>query len=269
MRRSRRPARLNIDGASTTPVARVREERVPGLPAVRHAVWARSFSWLVQGTTIRHHSDGGDDFDLRLFGGDPPPPGVHDRWRALLGWTGCASVVHARQVHGAEVLEHEGAPPGLHVPADCDGHATAARGMLLAVSIADCVPVSVVDPERRRVALLHAGWRGAAAGIVERGLADLARGGATERLLVHFGPSICGRCYEVGGEVFEALDRPRPAGPALLDLRAVLVERAVAVGVAPGHVSVSERCTRCEPDTFFSHRGGDAGRQVAFLGVRP
>jgi polyphenol oxidase len=259
---------LDIDGSSTTPVARVREERVPGLPAVRHAGWARRFPWLVQGTTTRHASDGPPDFDLRLFGDDPPPPGVHDRWQALLDWAGCASVVHARQVHGAEVAEHQAAPAGLHVPPDCDGHATGAPGMLLAVSIADCVPVSVVDPERRRIALLHAGWRGAAAGILERGLADLARGSATERLLVHFGPSICGLCYEVGVEVFEALDRPPPPGPTPIDLKAVLVERAVAAGVAPDHVSVSERCTRCEPDTFFSHRGGDAGRQVAFLGVR-
>ncbi|MCA1790569.1 MAG: polyphenol oxidase family protein, partial [Thioalkalivibrio sp.] len=205
---------MDIDGASTTPVATVREERVRGIPAVSHPGWSRLFPWLVQGTTTRRAPNAATDFDLRLFGDDPPPPGVHDRWRELLDWTGCASVVHARQVHGADVLEHEGAPLGLHVPADCDGHATAARGTLLAISIADCVPVSVVDPELRRVALLHAGWKGAAAGILERGLTKLARGGTSDRLLVHFGPSICGRCYEVGGEVFEALGRPRPPGPA-------------------------------------------------------
>jgi copper oxidase (laccase) domain-containing protein len=138
----------------------------------------------------------------------------------------------------------------------------------LTVSIADCVPVFVVDPAARRVALLHAGWRGAAGGILERGLAELPGTEGASELFVHLGPSICGQCYEVGPEVFEALDLPRPGGPTPIDLRAVLAERAVKAGVEPSHVSVSERCTRCEGGVFFSHRGGDAGRQVAYLGIR-
>ncbi|MEX2465659.1 MAG: polyphenol oxidase family protein [Gemmatimonadota bacterium] len=239
-----------------------------GFPAVRHEGWLEHFPWLVQGTTTRRAEDGTTDFDLRLFGDAPPPDGVHGRWEALRSWSGCRSVVHARQVHGAVVLQHDGPAPGLHIPTDCDGHATDTEGVLLAVSIADCVPVSVVDPERRSVALLHAGWRGTAEGILERGLGDVADGGRLERLFVHLGPSICGRCYEVGAEVFEALDLPRPPGPTPIDLRAVLADRAIALGIDPGRLSISEWCTRCEPGTFFSHRGGDGGRQVAFLGVR-
>lgn len=156
----------------------------------------------------------------------------------------------------------------MSIPEDRDGHVTDVEGVLLAVSIADCVPVSVVDPARRRVALLHAGWRGTAEGILERGLDELAGEAGAAGLLVHLGPAICGGCYEVGPEVFEALGRPRPDAPSPIDLRSVLAERAVAAGVEGDHVSVSELCTRCEHDLLFSHRGGDSGRQVAYLGVR-
>src|SRR5690606_18360795 len=101
-----------------------------------------------------------------------------------------------------------------------DGHATRAPGLLLAVSVADCVPVSLVDPERRAVALLHAGWRGAAAGILERGLEVLAERllARPEDLHVHLGPAICGGCYEVGPEVHRALGLPEPPAPAPVDL---------------------------------------------------
>jgi polyphenol oxidase len=262
---------MNIHESSAAPGISVREVPVPGLPAVRHPIWAGRFPWLVQGITTRRVGDASEvseDYDLRLFGDQPPPEGVMARWEALLEWTGLSSVVHARQVHGAVVRSHGGPGRGLSIPDARDGHVTDVAGVLLAVSIADCVPVSIVDPVRRRVGLLHAGWRGAAEGILERGLAELTAGGGSGDLLVHFGPAICGRCYEVGPEVFEALGQPRPDAPTPIDVRAILVERAVAAGVAPDHVSVSERCTRCEGDVFFSHRGGDAGRQIAYLGIR-
>ena len=88
-------------------------------------------------------------------------------------------------------------------------------------------------------------------------------------LHVHFGPAICGACYEVGPEVFEALNQPVPPCPTPIDLRAVLVERAVAAGVDRSQVTVSGHCTRCTGSGLFSHRGGDAERQVGYLGVRP
>jgi hypothetical protein len=88
-------------------------------------------------------------------------------------------------------------------------------------------------------------------------------------LLVHFGPSICGACYEVGPEVFSALGLDAPPGPAPLDLRGALAARAVAAGVRATNVSVSGLCTRCSRDGLFSHRGGDRARQVAYLGIAP
>ena len=143
--------------------------------------------------------------------------------------------------------------------------------MLLAVTVADCVPVYLVDPEHRAVALLHAGWRGTAAGIVEAGVATLAAqfGTLPTDLHLHLGPAICGDCYEVGPEVFRALGLSEPSGPEPVDVRAVLTGQAHALGVRHGRVSFSGACTLCGDGGYFSHRRGDRERQVAFLGIRP
>src|SRR5205814_4875919 len=110
---------------------------------------------------------------------------------------------------------HDAGPPGLHVSPATDGHVTRAPGLVLAVSIADCVPISLVHPELRAVALLHGGWRGVASDILERGIDTLTGRMAAhpEELHVHLGPAICGRCYQVGPEVHRGLGLPEPAGP--------------------------------------------------------
>jgi YfiH family protein len=245
------------------------EVPVEDFPAVVHPEWRRALPWLVQGTTTRGTGSGDEPFDLRLF---PESEGSRARWRSLLAWSGLPSGAHAPQVHGAEIRWHE--PPGqegLALSPACDGHVTAELGLLLAVSVADCVPVSVVDPVRRKVAMIHAGWRGAAAGILEEAIASLVGEEVDDReLRVHLGPAICGRCYEVGGEVFAALGLSPPPAPRPIDLRAALARRAVDAGVAAASVTVSTHCTLCDPERrFFSHRGGDAERQVGFLGTRP
>jgi YfiH family protein len=248
------------------PFRRVREIPTSGPPLVVHPEWGEEFPWLAQGCTTR--GDPEEPFDLALFGRASEPRAVLDRWDRLLRATGLGRGFHAHQVHGAAVRFHARGEPGLHLALACDGHATADADVLLAVTTADCVPISVVDPGRRAVALLHAGWRGAAAGILERGVAVLSERTASDpgELRVHLGPAICGRCYEVGPEVFTALGLEAPAGPEPLDLRVALARRAVLAGVAPGHVTISEHCTRCG-EGFFSHRGGDPWRQVAFLGM--
>lgn len=246
----------------------VRETPAASWPALVHPLWAEGLPWLVQGTTVR--GNGPAPFDLGLFSDASPARMVLASWERLRKDTGVQRVVHAHQVHGAAVRMHGAGPPGLCLAEPCDGHVTATALTLLAVTVADCVPVSVVDPERRAVALLHAGWRGAAAGILERGLevlSDRLRSRA-EDLLVHLGPAICGRCYEVGPEVFRGLGLPEPGAPAPVDLRAVLAHRAVAAGVGVGNISVSAHCTRCGDSGLFSHRRGDRARQVGYLGVR-
>lgn len=252
-----------LPGAKT-----VQEGYDPGLPALVHHEWTARMPWLVQGTTTRGSTEAG--FDLGLFAGASPERLVRERWNGLLARTGATSAVHARQVHEAEVRLQRPVEPGLTVTEACDGHVTDEPGVLLAVTVADCVPVFVAAEEPRAVAVLHAGWRGAAAGVLERGLGVLseALGASLERVVVHLGPSICGACYEVGPEVFAALGQDAPVAPQPIDLRGILARRAVAAGVPGSSVTVSSHCTRCTDSGLFSHRGGDGQRQVGYIGIR-
>lgn len=246
----------------------VREERVPGdVPLWRHPRWSGELPWLVQATTGR--GDAGRPFDMGLFGETPVGVAL-DRWRALRRALGFPRAAHARQVHGARVIAHGDAPPGLLVSEGFDGHWTTTSGLLLTVSVADCVPVFVAHEEAGAVALLHAGWRGAAAGVLEAGIAALAAGAGADAsgARVHLGPAICGECYEVGPEVHEALGLSVPDRPAPVDLRAELAARAVRLGVPSEGITISAWCTRCGDPPFFSHRGGERERQVGILGIR-
>ena len=141
--------------------------------------------------------------------------------------------------------------------------------MLLTVTVADCTPVYIVAPGRG-VALLHAGWRGTAGGILERGLERLAgiTNTAVGRMVLHCGVGICGPCYEVGSEVMTGCGLPAEgAGPWRLDLRGRLADQAAALGVR--EISASTWCTAHDRQAFYSHRAshGADGRMAAYLGI--
>ena len=241
-------------------IATVREARseIDGVPWYPVPGWDR-FPWAAHGTT-----GAGPDADFGLFGAGPAGP-VLERWRRLQAALGADRAVHSHQVHGAAVMRHGDGAPGLLVARGYDGHVTGTAGTLLTVSVADCVPLYLLAPARRRLALLHGGWRGTAAGIVEAGLGALECDPGD--VVAHLGPAICGRCYEVGPEVHEALGLPVPPAPLPVDLRAAQAGRLRAAGVPAGQVTVSAHCTRCG-EGFFSHRAGDRERQLGVLAVR-
>ncbi|MFP3948019.1 MAG: polyphenol oxidase family protein [Longimicrobiales bacterium] len=248
----------------------IEEEPVPGrIPLFRHPEWEERFPWLAQGVTGRGPEDG-EPFDLGFFGETGEGEAVWRRWCSLAVVTGARRVVHGAQLHGPVVRVDEGGPPGIHICWEADGHVSSTPGVLLAVSLADCVPVYLVHPERRVVCLMHAGWRGNAAGILERGAETLRDrlGISVADLIFHAGPSICGECYEVGPEVHEALGMEPPTDPTPADLRRRLADGARQLGVPLGEITISSRCTLCGPRKFFSHRRGDESRQVGFLGIR-
>ncbi len=174
---------------------------------------------------------------------------------------GTAELAGAHQVHGASVRRWDsaaGASDGL----EADGHATATPGLALMVLTADCLPIALGSAGG--VAMLHAGWRGLAAGIVEEGVAALEEiGGGTEMSAV-LGPCAGVCCYEVGPEVQAAFGR-EPVR-ATLNLREIARERLLMAGVED--VRELGACTICD-ERFFSHRreGERAGRQagVAWL----
>jgi len=245
----------------------VAETLLPGeLPLFAIEQWQSRFPWLFHATTGAGSPD--EPFDLSFFGSTRAGT-VMEHWRDVRSATGFDRIVHARQVHEATVLVHTNTEPGINIRDDADGHVTTVRGVLLAVSVADCVPVFIVDAKARAIALLHAGWRGCAAGILEDGLRTLQRVTyvGLNDVHVHFGPSICGDCYQVGPEVFQAMKLPVPATSTPLDLRAALADRARSAGVPADNISISRHCTRCG-EGFFSHRRGHRERQMALLGLR-
>jgi len=173
------------------------------------------------------------------------------------------ALVVARQVHGTKLLEHGSGLSGWVKMGEGDGHITSERELALAVQIADCVPVFMAHPSGT-IALLHSGWKGTAAGFVTRAVAAFSiLGKPPAEVRVHLGPAVCGRCYEVSAEVREQLTGQPANRPGQVDLRSLLAEQASAAGVK--QISMSPWCTRHDNDRFFSHRAGDAGRQVAVM----
>jgi polyphenol oxidase len=202
--------------------------------------------------------------DYGMGDGEPRAAAVA-KWVALQAELAALAprLASAKQVHGVKILEHGAGESGWVRHNGADGHVTFAPGIALAVQIADCVPVFIAHPSGA-VAMLHAGWRGTAARIVEKGIARMIDQGLDAAdLKVHFGPAICGRCYEVGPDTFEQLTGWQTIRNRNVDLRALLSEQAKEMGVR--QLTASPHCTKCDNDRFFSHRAGDAGRQVAVI----
>jgi YfiH family protein len=222
---------------------------------------------LVAGITGRGEG-AGRGFDLGLWT-DAPVGEVMGRWRALrAALPGADALVLGDQVHGAEVMTVGAARGWLQVEG-IDGWVTTSPGTYLAVTIADCIPVYLAIPGRG-IALLHAGWRGTAQGILHVGLEQLLRacGGAATDVIMHCGVGICGSCYEVGSEIMAGCSAPHVGpGPWHLDLRAELAGQAVAQGVT--RITLSSWCSAHDRQRFYSHRAskGTDGRMVAYLGM--
>jgi YfiH family protein len=163
-----------------------------------------------------------------------------------------------RQVHGTRVLALDGATDDGAI-ADADGVATAARGIATLVLTADCLPVALATP--KAVAMVHAGWRGLADGVLEEGVRAVRALGGDGPLHAAIGPGAGGCCYEVGDDVAARFAEAGRRAGRTIDLKAIAAQRLRDAGAV--EVLDVGRCTMCEPDVFFSHRasGGLTGRQ--------
>ena len=183
-----------------------------------------------------------------------------DRVGALVGvpW---ARFARGRQVHGETVRRVTEVPAG-GPPEPADGQATALAGVPAIVLTADCLPIALAGDGA--VAMLHAGWRGLAAGIVEEGVRAVSELGGGGEVRAAIGPGAGRCCYEVGEEVHAAFaaERDDVREGRNLDLKLITRRRLEAAGV--DEVLDVDLCTMHEPaDLFFSHRrdGGVTGRQ--------
>ena len=240
------------------------------VPHLELADWKDRFG-LTAGITTRGPAG---DYSLALWSGREPVGEALSRWtafRAALAPDG-ACTVFSRQVHGARVRVQPDGGEGWILLEGFDGHVTTAAGVLLAVSVADCVPVYLTSRDASAVGLVHAGWRGVAGRILAETVRTFGSLGVPSGdIVMHCGVAICGACYVVGSDVYDAVTGRATHGPTRLDLRAELARQAKDLGIAD--VTISPHCTAHDGALFHSHRGsgGRAGRMIAYLmkDVRP
>lgn len=212
-----------------------------------------------------------DSLNLGLLTEDPDEAVAENRQRlaAALGFAP-ERVVFSRQVHGTDLIEGPNPSRGSFVrdsrtkePRDvvaADGHVVREPGLAPLVFVADCLPVALYGPGG--IAMVHAGWRGLAGGIVAAG----AEAVGANRAAV--GPGIGPCCYEVGEEVLAAFSELGDVTEGrMLDLPEVARRLLAQAGVE--EVESAGLCTKCEPDLFFSHRRDDGrtGRQAGLAWI--
>lgn len=174
------------------------------------------------------------------------------------------------QVHGNRVIDAFDAAPG----EEADGCVTGTAGVVCAVLTADCLPIFLCDRRSTRIGILHAGWRGLAAGIVEEGLRKLQL--PTANVLAWLGPAIGPSAYEVGNEVRQVfvtqnhkiaeafIPSPNHKGHWLADLYDIARRKLHEQGVHAVYGGL--RCTLREDNLFFSHRReGVCGRMASLI----
>jgi polyphenol oxidase len=231
------------------------------------------------GVTLR---DGGvsrapfDSLNLGASVGDDPVAVTENRRRVARHFgVEHRRVMRADQVHGAVVLVAGEDALGR----EGDALVSDDPAWLLAVGAADCLPVLVHDTRRGAVGAVHAGWRGAVAGVAVAAIAEMASryGSHAGELDVWFGPAIRGACYQVGPEVIEAVVAaggaaeawwPDPTAPDRfrLDVPALVRAQLEGEGVPPARIADSGVCTHCDP-RCYSHRRdrGRTGRHWAVI----
>lgn len=181
------------------------------------------------------------------------------------------------QVHGDGIIVWDGEMYPHSKPVG-DAIVTRFAGTALCVSTADCVPLLLVDPVEKVIAVVHAGWRGTALNISGK-VVDVMKekfGTAPGNVIVAMGPSIGLCCYEIDTQVYEKLypwlkeGHVRPsfrAGHTYVDLQGVNRTQLIAKGIPEGNIDEIKLCTSCQSAYFFSYRrdGAQVGRQMSFI----
>lgn len=207
---------------------------------------------------VRHGFTDASDGDHRP-GADGPAAA---RLLAALGAEGPVRTV--TQVHGARVVRAEDAS----LAVEADAIVSTLPGAVVAVRVADCVPILMAAPGG--VAAVHAGWRGTAADIARVALRALldATGARAEDVRAAVGPCICGACYEVGDEVLAGVGAVAPGTSWRVGARNVDLGEANAAILRVEGVTVDRvaKCTRCDEGLWSYRRdGASGGRQVGAI----
>jgi len=239
----------------------------------------------VQGFTTRHEGVSRAPYNSLNLGSNTfdSPHNVQGN-RSLLARTFGGRVenfVMVSQTHGTDILVIDQPNPDyVHFQKlECDGIITSQPGVMIAVGVADCLPLLLLDPVKRVVAALHAGWKGTAGNIAAKGVESLMKLFGSERgdILAALGPSIGPCCYEVDSPVRQAFEGSGVGWDSCatksgderwkLDLAAANRQQLLDAGIAAENIEVAGHCVCCSSDWFFSYRrdAGETGRQAGFI----
>ena len=228
-----------------------------------------------------------DTLNLGPGRGDAPE-NVRENYRRFFGCTGAVPerAVLSLQVHRDDVRLCTAADAGKGLVRERDYEAdaliTAERDLPLVVFSADCGILLLHDPEAGCAGAVHAGWRGCAAGIVEKTVREMVclLGARPERILAAVGPCIGKCCFETDSDVPEAMQASalgaeaepyweRRGAKYHVDLAGLNRQWLLHAGVLPEHIDVCGLCTACRPDLFWSHRkmGNARGAQIAAISL--
>jgi len=213
-------------------------------------------------TTVRHGAGvSPPPFDHFNLGGrdDAAANIAHNRAELIDRFALPSPPCWLNQVHGTGVYRFDA--PDKNAP-EADAAVTSAPGVVLAVLTADCLPVVFASRDGSEIAAAHAGWRGLAAGILERTLDAMHT--PAHNVLAWFGPAAGSEHYEIGSDVFDAFTVHNPQaitafiptrpGHWRVDLYALARQRLLSAGVNANHMYGGGLCTLSDPQRFYSHR---------------
>ena len=281
-------------------------------PEILKAEGLNGYDWLVHGFSTRPHghstiyNGATDDLNLGFTAADSRTNVEKNRaafLNALLGRKATTQLIGLSQIH-SDIIHVVSELPAR--PLNGDGLITNTPGLLLAIQVADCVPVLVMDEEQRVVGAFHAGWRGTVKRIVEKGVGTMRMRFDCNPFAMHavIGPCIHSCCYSVGEEVVQEFRSQFAYGDALfretydkdpikekypllfmtarapghsninssthLDLVEANRRQLLDAGISAENIHLVSDCTSCNKDYLWSHRGdhGFAGRMMGVIGIR-
>ncbi len=178
------------------------------------------------------------------------------------------------QMHRDRILLLKKPIPPLPAPLEFDALIANSPHAFLGILTADCLPIFVVDQQKKVIAAIHAGRQGTALGIASKVLRTMEEefGCLSKDLFIAIGPSVGPFCYEIDKKVFQQEWKPfsvsRGAGKWMVDLARINIGQMKREGIEEEQISWISLCTHCHSDLFFSYRKeGRTGRQLSFIGM--
>ncbi|MBP1992783.1 peptidoglycan editing factor PgeF [Paenibacillus eucommiae] len=278
------------------PFNRVERENHP--PLFYIASWMQQFPGLSAGFTSRHGGVSESPFSSLNCGLHVHDSAEHvvsnrERLADAIGMP-FQAFTYAEQVHGKDICVVTAAEKGMgrasreHAIQARDGFITKEKGQVLCALFADCVPLFFYDPVREAAGLAHAGWKGTVLNIASATINAMhqAFGSEPQDIRAAIGPSIGVCCYEIDNVVADQVKGvimnnhsesdysnkvliAQPGNKYKLNLQELNRNFIEKAGIMSSHIEVTQLCTSCSTDDFFSHRkeGGSTGRMAAWIAM--